>query len=594
MTNYDHKEFTKNLTKIAEQSQLIIQEFLSKKQSDGPIPVSTPLHLSASFVEMFGQMLLQPEKFMQFQIEYYRDYLTLIANVSEKFLGDDKGDIYSPKPKDRRFQDQAWNENIIFDYIKQSYVLTSNWMKRIVRETDGLDQKTMQKLEFYTKQFIDAMAPSNFIMTNPEVLRVTLETNGKNLVDGLKNMLADLEKSNGQFDVRRTDLSAFKIGKNLATSPGKVIYQNDLMQLIQYSPVTEKVYKTPLLLIPAWINKFYIFDMKKENSFVKWLVEKGFTVFLISWVNPGRELAGKTFEDYMQEGPLAAFKAIEKATGEKETNVISYCLGGTLMAATLGYLAKKNMKKVKSVAYLTTLVDFSDAGDLSVFVDEGQIKEIEGKMALTGYFDGADMANIFNMLRSNDLIWSFVINNYLLGREPFPFDLLYWNSDTTRMPAKMHSYYLRNMYLNNMMIRRGGLKLCGVDIDLSAIKIPSYILSAREDHIAPWGSTFQATKIYKGPVRFVLSASGHVAGVINHPDKKKYSYWTADDKILKRKTMSPQQWLEAMKEHPGSWWMDWLEWIKKYSGEKVAKRPPGKGKLKAIEDAPGSYVMMKG
>jgi polyhydroxyalkanoate synthase len=346
------------------------------------------------------------------------------------------------------------------------------------------------------------------------------------------------------------------------------------------------VYKTPLLVIPAWINKFYILDLQPENSVVKYFIDQGYTVFIISWVNPDERLSKKTFDDYMAEGPLAALDAIEKATGEKETSVVAYCLGGTLLSITLAWLtAKKQAQRVKSATYLTTMTDFSEAGELSVFVDEEQLKMLESRMSQQGYLEGSEMAMTFNMLRANDLIWSFVVNNYLLGKDPFPFDLLYWNSDSTRMPAAMHSFYLRNMYQNNLLIKKNALTIGGVKIDLGTIKTPSYLLSTREDHIAPWKSTYAATQVYGGPIRFVLAASGHIAGVVNPPTKNKYSHW-----LNEKLPASPDAWLEQAKESTGSWWPDWLKWHAPFAGGKVPARKIGK----AIEAAPGSYVKVSG
>src|SRR6202162_1391041 len=354
-------------------------------------------------------------------------------------------------------------------------------------------------------------------MPSPERLRAPVDSRGENLVNGLKNLLDDLERGKGHLAISMTDMAAFKIGENVATTPGKVVYQNDLIQLLQYAPTTETVKRRPLLIIPPWINKFYILDLRPENSFIKWAVEQGHTVFVISWVNPDEHLARKTFEDYMREGPLAALDAMNEATGEREANVIGYCLGGTLLASTLAYMAAKRDARVKSATYFVTMVDFAEAGELSVFIDEEQIRALEQRMEKKGYLEGSEMATTFNMLRANDLIWSFVVNNYLLGKDPFPFDLLYWNSDSTRMPAVMHSFYLRNMYQKNLLVKPGGLKIGGVPIDLRTITTPTYILSTREDHIAPWRSTYAATQIYAGPDKFVLSASGHIAGVVNPP-----------------------------------------------------------------------------
>jgi poly[(R)-3-hydroxyalkanoate] polymerase subunit PhaC len=455
-----------------------------------------------------------------------------------------------------------------------------------VLSVDGLDEKTARKVDFYTRQFIDALSPSNFVLTNPEVLRETVQSGGQNLIQGLKNLLKDLDRGDHrQLRIRMTDLEAFKLGMNVATTKGKVVYQNELMQLVQYQPSTKEVYRRPLLIIPPWINKFYILDLRENNSFIKWAVDQGHTVFVISWVNPDEKLAHKDFKDYLVEGSLAALDAIEQATDEQKVNAIGYCLGGTLLAATLAYLAAKNEERIASATFLATLIDFSEPGELGVFVDEHQVSALEKRMEERGYLEGFEMATTFNMLRSNDLIWSFVVNNYLLGKDPFPFDLLYWNSDATRMPAKMHSFYLRNMYIKNLLKQPGGLKLAGVAIDISKVKTPAYFLSTVEDHIAPWKSTYAGTKLLGGPAKFVLAGSGHIAGVINPPCANKYGYRT--NAKLPRE---PNAWLNDAAHNEGSWWPDWGKWIEAYGGARVPARVPGKGRLKALEDAPGSYV----
>jgi polyhydroxyalkanoate synthase len=460
-------------------------------------------------------------------------------------------------------------------------------MQSTVRNVEGLDDKTARKVDFYTRQFVDAIAPSNFLLTNPEALRATIESGGENLVKGLQNLLTDLERGKGRLSIKMTDLAAFRIGQNIAVTPGKVVFQNDLMQLIQYEPTTATVKRRPLLIIPPWINKFYILDLRPKNSFIKWAVDQGHTVFVISWVNPDEKLAQKSFGDYMLEGPLAALDAIEQATGEREANVIGYCLGGTLLAATLAYMTAKRDSRIKSATYFVTMTDFAEAGELSVFIDEEQLASLEDRMRTHGFLEGRDMATTFNMLRANDLIWSFVVSNYLLGKDPFPFDLLYWNSDSTRMPAAMHSFYLRNMYQENLLVVPGGISLEGVPIDLRTIKVPSFLLSTREDHIAPWRSTYAATQIYGGPVKFTLSASGHIAGVVNPPGSK-YGHWEN-----RKCPATPEKWLETATQVNESWWPSWEQWISEFAGGEVKARKPGDGKLKPIEDAPGSYVMVR-
>jgi polyhydroxyalkanoate synthase len=583
---HDASEFAKNMATAAQKCQLIMQEFLSRQTHDiGNAPFD-PLNVGNAFSELFTRMMSDPFKLWEKQIDLWQDYMHLWQSSAGRLMGDDGKPVIAPDSKDKRFRDQAWEQSTVFDFLKQSYLLSSRWLQHSVADaTGGLDPHTARKIDFYTRQFVDAISPSNFLMTNPEVLKATIESNGENLVRGMENMLEDLERGKGNLRISMTDLSAFKVGKNLAVTPGTVIYQNDLMQLIQYEPTTKEAFKTPVLVIPAWINKYYILDLQPENSVVKWLVDQGHTVFIVSWVNPDAHLSKKTFDDYMAEGPLAALDAIEKATGEKEISIMAYCLGGTLTAITLAWLhAKKQQSRVKSVTYLTTMIDFAEAGELSVFIDEEQLKMLESRMSETGYLEGSEMASTFNMLRANDLIWSFVINNYLLGKDPFPFDLLYWNSDSTRMPATMHSYYLRNMYQKNQLVKPGALKIGGVPIDLTTITTPTYVLSTREDHIAPWKSTYAATQTYKSPIlRFVLAASGHIAGVVNPPEKKKYCHWVSHNHDFPK---SPDKWLSEAEELPGSWWPDWNKWQSQFAGSKVPVRKVAKG----IEPAPGSYV----
>jgi polyhydroxyalkanoate synthase subunit PhaC len=583
----DGAELSRQMAEIAQKSQHLVAEFLKRQAAEEGVGPADPLGIGAAFLEMTARMMADPSRLVQAQLSLWHDYLTLWQRTAQRFLGSDAEPVIEPSAGDRRFRDAAWTDNVLFDFIKQSYLLTARWMQKAVRDFEGIDERTTRKVDFYTRQFVDAIAPSNFLMTNPEVLRATIESRGENLLNGLKNLLDDLERGKGRLAIKMTDTAAFRIGENIAITPGKVIYQNDLMQLIQYEPTTEQVKRRPLLIIPPWINKFYILDLRPDNSFIRWAVAQGHTVFVISWVNPDERLAAKTFADYMIEGPLAALDAVEEATGEREANVIGYCLGGTLLASTLAYMAVKRDNRVKSATYLVTMVDFAEAGELSVFIDEEQISALEERMSAKGYLEGRDMATTFNMLRANDLIWSFVVNNYLLGKSPFPFDLLYWNADSTRMPAAMHSFYLRNMYQENLLVKPGGTSLNGVPIDLRKIRTPSFLLSTREDHIAPWRSTYAATQLYKGPVKFVLSASGHIAGVVNPPGGK-YGHWENESN-----PPNPEDWLAAASAHPDSWWPAWERWVTQYAGGEVTARHPGDGNLKPIEDAPGSYVKVR-
>ncbi|MGB0632150.1 MAG: PHA/PHB synthase family protein [Alphaproteobacteria bacterium] len=586
-TTPNAEELTATIGKIAEQSQRIVTDFIAR-QGDTRDPDHDPLNIGSAFMEMTQRMMADPARLAQAQVDLWNSYMALWQQTANRMMGQDAESLAEPDSDDRRFSDAAWQENPVFDYIKQSYLLTSKWMINTVRETEGMEDETARKVDFYTRQFVDAIAPTNFAMTNPQVLRETVDTKGQNLINGLSNLLDDLERGKGQLAIKHVDPDAFEIGKSVATTPGKVVFQNELFQLLQFNPGTDKVRKTPLLIVPPWINKYYILDLREKNSFIKWAVDQGHTIFVVSWVNPDEKLALKTFEDYMLDGPVAAIGAACEAAGAEKVNVIGYCIGGTMTATALAYMAEKGDDRVASATFFTTLIDFEEPGELGVFIDEEQIASLEEKMSERGYLEGSEMASTFSMLRANDLIWSFVINNYLMGKEPFPFDLLFWNADSTRMPAVMHSYYLRMMYQANALVQPGGLELGGVKIDLRKIKVPVYILSTKEDHIAPWKSTFAATQLYSGNTTFVLASSGHIAGVVNPPVSDHYSYRTNA-----KKAKTPDEWLEGAKEHPGSWWPHWDKWVNKYADGEVGAREPGKGKMKVIEDAPGSYVMVR-
>jgi polyhydroxyalkanoate synthase len=585
----DPVELSRAMASIAERSQRLVLDFVSRQQPNGNgVGMADPLNVGQAFVDLTTRMMADPARLVEAQFSLWQDYMQLWQSTARRMMGAESAPVIEPAADDRRFKDAAWSDNQLFDFIKQSYLLAARWTQSTVRKVDGLDDKTARKVDFYTRQFVDALAPSNFVLTNPEVLRTTIETGGENLVKGLQHLLDDLERGRGKLSIRMTDLDAFRLGENIAVTPGKVVFQTDLMQLIQYQPTTEKVQRRPLLIVPPWINKYYILDLREKNSFIRWAVAQGHTVFVVSWVNPDERLAAKGFEDYMKEGILAALSAIEQATGERKVNVIGYCLGGTLLASTLAYMAATGDDRVASATFFTTLVDFAEPGELGVFIDEEQLASLEERMNEKGYLDGAAMATTFNMLRANDLIWSFVVNNYLLGKDPFPFDLLYWNSDSTRMPAAMHSFYLRKMYQENLLVKPGGIALGGVPLDLRKVKVPTFILSTKEDHIAPWKSTYAATRLYSGPVRFVLAASGHIAGVVNPPATGKYGHWVGS-----KLPDDPEDWLAAAEERSGSWWPEWESWIAKHAGGEVAARQPGDGKLTPIENAPGSYVMAR-
>ncbi|MDA8051719.1 MAG: class I poly(R)-hydroxyalkanoic acid synthase [Rhodospirillales bacterium] len=576
----------RSMADVAERSQRIVSEWL-KRQSEEGQPLD-PLNIGRAFLEMTTRLMTSPAELMHAQLGFWQDYMTLWQNTARRVMGLDHKPVIEAGPADRRFKDAAWNENEIFDFIKQSYLLSARFVQDVVGRVDGLDPKTAQKVDFYARQFVEAMSPSNFVLTNPEVLRKTAETGGENLLKGLSNLLSDLDRGKGRLHIKMTDMDAFQVGGNIAVSPGQVVYQNDLMQLIQYAPATETVLKRPLLIVPPWINKFYILDLRPRNSFVRWAVAQGHTVFMVSWVNPDERLADKGFDHYMTEGVLAALEAIRKTTGEREVNAIGYCLGGTLLGSALAWLAAKDKEPIKTATFFVSLLDFTESGELNVFIDEEQLKVLEERMHRRGFLEGSEMAATFNMLRANDLIWSFVVNNYLLGNDPFPFDLLYWNSDSTRMPARMHSFYLRKMYQENKLAEPCGVTLGGEPIDLGRIRVPAYFLSTREDHIAPWKATYRGTQLLGGANRFVLAASGHIAGVVNPPDSGKYNHWVNPDLPA-----DPEAWLRDASELAGSWWPDWHRWVSSHGDERVPARDPAKGKLKPIEPAPGSYVKVR-
>ncbi len=581
----DPQELATILMDVGTRTQKMLADYVTRDPDEDEPIFPDPELIKQAFMRWGNELAKDPSQFLASQMNLWQAHMKLTEQTVKRLQGHDVDKVAQPERGDRRFSDEDWENNPILDHIKQSYLLTSQWALELVSSVSGLDEQTQRMVNFYTRQMVDAMSPTNSALTNPEVLRATIESKGENLIKGMEHMLHDMELGKGKLKIRMTNLEHFEVGKNIATTPGKVVFQNELMQLIQYSPTTDKVFKRPLLITPPWINKFYILDLGPQKSFIKWAVDKGHTVFVISWVNPDSTLGHIGFDDYMELGTLAAIDAIEKATGEKSINLIGYCIGGTLTASALAYMAKKGDKRVNSVTYFTCLVDFEDGGDIKVFVDEDQLKSLETYMERDGYLDGSIMSTAFNMLRSNDLIWSFVVRNYLMGKDPIPFDLLYWNSDSTRLPAMMHNFYLRKMYLENSLVKPGGIEMKGVPIDLRDIETPTCIISAKDDHIAPWKSTYKATQIYKGPVKVIIGGSGHIAGIVNPEGSKKYGYWTNT-----KNPPTADEWWETSTAHEGSWWPHWHGWISRKGGGKVKARVPGDGKLKPIEDAPGSYV----
>jgi polyhydroxyalkanoate synthase subunit PhaC len=591
LSEVDIEAFARNLARVVEEGGKALAAYL-KPREEGKIK-SEMAEDVVDVVKTLGQIteywLSDPQRAVELQASLGRAYLDLWAGAVKRMAGEPAPAAVAPDPRDKRFADPEWSQNQFFDFLKQAYLLTAQWADRLVKNAEGVDEHTRQKAEFYVRQIANAISPSNFVLTNPELLRDTFSSNAGNLVRGMHMLTEDIQAGHGNLKIRQSDPNAFEIGRNLALTPGKVIFQNDLIQLIQYEATTKEVMKVPLLIVPPWINKFYILDLTPEKSFIKWCVDQGITVFVISWVNPDAHFAGKSFEEYMSEGVIAALDAVEDATGEKKVNAIGYCVGGTLLTITLAYLAAKKQDRVLSSTLFAAQVDFTFAGDLMVFVDKERIAQLEEHMKQQGYLEASRMANTFNMLRSNDLIWPYVVNNYMKGKKPFPFDILYWNSDATRMPSANHSFYLRNCYLENNLAK-GNMELGGIKLDLHEVKVPVYNLATREDHIAPAKSVLAGSKLFGGPVKYVLAGSGHIAGVINPPGKPKYQYWTGG----KPTGTDVDKWMSKAEEHPGSWWPDWLEWVKTHDDEKVPARKIGGGKLKAIEDAPGSYVKVKG
>ncbi len=582
------EELSRNLLRLFEQGGRVLTEFIERADTkSGPYSAAAEISEATSTLSDLAQMWLHdPSKLAEAQGTLLRSYADLWNNTVFRMLGQDVTPVAEPEPGDNRFKDPEWSVNPYFDFWKQAYLVTSRWADDMLAHTEGLDQRTRQKAEFYLRQVSSALSPSNFPMTNPEVLRETFASNAENLVQGMTHLAEDMSHSGDLLRISQTDASAFEVGRNLATTPGKVVYQNEVFQLIQYAPSTDKVRERPLLMVPPWINKYYILDLTPAKSQIKYLVDQGFTVFMISWVNPDERLSHKSFEDYMQEGILMAADAVKRETGVETINVVGYCVGGTLLATTLAFLAARGEAPFASASFLATQIDFTQAGDLLLFTDDEQLAALNDLMSERGYLDGSRMANVFNMLRPRDLIWPYIVNNYLMGKKPFPFDLLFWNQDSTRMAAANHNFYLSEFYGANRLAA-GDMTIAGARLDMKKVKIPVYELATKEDHIAPAKSVFAGAQMFGGPVEFVLSGSGHIAGVVNPPDKVKYQYWTGGKRA---KTL--EQWTQSAHEHPGSWWPHWAEWLAEHSGTWTVPRDPGEN-LGVIEDAPGSYVKTK-
>jgi len=577
-----------NLARAAVTAQGAIAE-AALRQADRPAALTPdPFHVAPALNEVMTRLAAQPDRLMRAQADLFSQYMDLWQSAARRASGEAVAPVVAPAAGDKRFNDPDWASNPMFDLMKQSYLLSSNWLNGLIAEVDGVDPASKRRVEFFTKMLTDAFSPSNFLISNPAALREVVQTQGQSLVRGMENFAADLERGGGQLAISQTDLAKFKVGENVATAPGKVVYQNDILQLLQFDPTTETVSEIPLLIFPPWINKFYILDLRPENSMIRWLTSQGFTVFVASWVNPDQALAAKTFEDYMFEGIYDATQQVMTQCGVDRVNTVGYCIGGTLLSVALAHMAARGDKRINSATFFAAQQDFAEAGDLLLFTNEEWLQSIEQQMDQAGGFlPSQSMADTFNALRGNDLIWSFFVSNYLMGKEPRPFDLLFWNADQTRMPKALHLFYLRNFYKDNALTT-GKLSLGGEHLDLSTVKIPIYVQSSKDDHIAPYRSVYRGARAFGGPVTFTMAGSGHIAGVINHPDAKKYQHWTNDG-------LPPEvgDWISGAQEHPGSWWPHWAAWLKARSGDQVPARDPAKGRLKPLEDAPGSFVLVK-
>jgi polyhydroxyalkanoate synthase len=582
------EKLSSNLARAALTAQGAIAE-AALRQAERPAGLQTdPFHVAPALTDVMGRLVSQPDRLVRAQADLFQRYLDLWQRSARRAGGEIVEPVVSPERGDKRFNDPDWVENPVFDVIKQSYLLTSNWLNGLVSEVEGVDPMTKRRVEFFMKMLTDAFSPSNFLASNPAALREAMQSRGESIVKGMENFAEDLARGGGQLAISQTDYQMFKIGENVATAPGKVIFQNEILQLLQFDPTTEQVHEIPLLIFPPWINKFYILDLRPENSMIRWLTGQGFTVFVASWVNPSPELAAKTFEDYMRQGIYEATDVAMAQAGVDRVNTVGYCIGGTLLSSTLAHMAARNDQRISSATFFAAQQDFAEAGDLLLFTNEDWLNDLEKQMdAAGGVLSGQAMAETFNSLRANDLIWSFFVNNYLMGKEPKPFDLLFWNSDQTRMPKALHLFYLRKFYGENAL-SKGELVLDNVQLDLKNVKTPVYVQSSKEDHIAPARSVYRGARLFGGPVTFTMAGSGHIAGVINAPVANKYQHWTNSDLPA-----SLDEWAAGATETPGSWWPHWAEWLRAKSGKLVPARDPAKGKHPPLEDAPGSYVKVK-
>lgn len=585
----DPEQLAQNMVSLVNVGSRVLSRWLDDKRADNPQKIANEWNEAGNIIgKVMTAWANDPEKFAERQTKLTEELIDLWGRTNRRFMGEAVEPLVNPAPGDGRFRDPEWTENPFFDFCKQAYLLSTNWAEEMIKDADGVDESVRRRAYLYLNQITSALSPSNFPVTNPEVLRMTLTSNADNLVSGMSQLLNDLESSGELLKIKQTDLSAFAVGKNLAVTPGKVMFRNDIVELIQYSPTTPTTFSIPLMIVPPWINKYYILDLVPKKSFIGWLVNQGFTVFVVSWVNPTEQLSKKTFEDYMHEGILQPLDRVLQLTGQEKANVLGYCVGGTLLGTTLAYMAAKGDERFSSASFLATQLDFTKAGDLLAFIDDEQLQELEKTMDEHGYLDGARMSAVFNMLRPKDLIWPYVVNNYLLGKQPFPFDLLYWNSDTTRMSPANHRFYLREYYQANKLAK-GELEIDGVKLDLGKVTLPVYELATREDHIAPADSVFIGARLFGGPVRYVLAGSGHIAGVINPPSSGKYSHWVPGGLGLSAFT-TVEKWLDSATEVTGSWWPDYAHWLAYQSGERIDALQPGSAGVEPVCDAPGTYV----
>ncbi len=575
--------------KLCECNTQLFKTFQEKSATDNPMQKAMMQQNNEDLGKWVEEITKQPDQVLQTQMKWWQDQMQIWQSSVMKSSQPDLTPVIQPEKGDRRFNDPTWQEDALFDVIKQSYLLLGKNMHEMINQAKGLEPDVKERLNFFTRQMVNAMSPSNFVSTNPELIRLTMESKGANLIKGMEQLQEDLQASADVLKIRMTSNDAFEVGKDLATTPGEVVFRNHLLELIQYHPKTETVNQKPLFIVPPFINKYYILDMRQENSLVNWAVEQGHTVFLVSWRNPDASLAHSGFDDYVVNGIVKALEAIEEATGEQHVNAMGYCVGGILLSTTMAYMASKRMKqRIKSATLLTTMLDFASPGEIGVYINEPTISAIELQNQATGYMDGRQMGVTFSLLRENSLYWNYYVDNYLKGQSPVDFDLLYWNSDSTNVTADCHSFILRELYLENKLKEPKAVKIQGIGVDLSKVKIPTYFLSTREDHIAEWQSTYVGSKLLSGDTTFVLGESGHIAGVVNPPAKNKYGYWEGG-----KQTGDAEAWLETAKHHTGSWWGHWHKWLNKLdkNSEKVpARQIDAKASLVA---APGTYVLQQ-